>query len=115
MLILLVEDDPVLRSALNKTLAIKGFDTIQAYNGIDAYRLVQQLGSKIGLLLTDISMPGMDGLSLAERTRLIYPEMQVLLMTGYSNLLKRDSEYVVLRKPFSLDTLLEAVRAATPN
>ena len=66
MLILLVEDDSVLRSALHKILANKGFDTIQAHNGIDAYRLVQQIGSNIDLLLTDINVPGMDGLSLAD-------------------------------------------------
>ena len=109
-MILLVEDDLVLRSALHKILANKGFDTIQAYDGIDAYRLVQQIGSNIDLLLTDINVPGMDGLSLAERTQHMYPEMSVLLMTGYSDLLKRNSEYLVLRKPFALLTLLETVQ-----
>jgi CheY-like chemotaxis protein len=111
MLVLLVEDGPAYGIVVNRILEQSGFETIQADNGIDAYKVVQEVGRTVDLLLTDINMPGLDGISLAERSRQMNPEMSVLLMTGYSALLQPASEYVVVRKPLFPHTLLETIQA----
>src|SRR5579862_1634435 len=99
-MILLVDDDALFRSSLSLILRKEGLETVEAEDGIDAFRIVQENGHRIDLLLTDVQMPAMDGLALAEAVRRLYPNMPVLLMTGspapFSHTLGNCS---VLRKP----------------
>jgi glutaredoxin 3 len=113
MYILLVDDDSFFRSAIKRMLQKEGFEIIEAGNGTEGYEAVKEFGATIGLLLTDFSMPGMDGLELAQFTTKLHPNMPVLLMTGNAfNLPKARTRYIVLHKPIRRHTLVEAIREA---
>jgi CheY-like chemotaxis protein len=112
MPILVVDDEPFFRTAVNAVLRKAGFDTIEARGGLEAYEIVQASGASIELLLTDYQMPRMDGLSLIECVRELHPKMPVLLMTGL-RLENRPRSYAVLNKPIGREALLQAVRSAT--
>jgi len=111
MPILVVDDDPFFRSAVNTILRKAGFHTIEAQDGFEAYEIVRAIGASVELLLTDFQMPRMDGLSLIESVRKLHPKMPVLLMTG-ARLESRPRSYAVLNKPIGREALLQAVRSA---
>ena len=111
MAILVVDDEPFFRSAVNSILRKAGFDTIEARDGLEAYTIVRAIGASIELLLTDFQMPRMDGLSLIESVRELHPRMPVLLITA-SRLENRPRSYTVLNKPIGREALLQAVRSA---
>src|SRR5215831_7754021 len=98
MPILVVDDEPVFRSAVNSILRKAGFQTIEARDGLEAYEMVRAIGASIELLLTDLRMPRMDGLALIESVRELHPTMPVLLLTG-SRLENQPKHYAVLDKP----------------
>jgi CheY-like chemotaxis protein len=62
MPILIVDDEPFLRSAASSILRRAGFQTIEARDGLEAYEIVRAIGASVELLLTDFRMPRMDGL-----------------------------------------------------
>jgi CheY-like chemotaxis protein len=111
MPILVVDDEPLFRSAVNTILRKAGFHTIEARDGSEAYEIVRAIGASVELLLTDFQMPRMDGLSLIESVRELHPKMPVLLMTA-SRLENRPRSYAVLNKPIGREALLQAVRSA---
>jgi glutaredoxin 3 len=111
MPILIVDDEPFFRSAVNSILRKAGFHTIEARDGFEAFEIVRAIGASVELLLTDVQMPRMDGLSLIESVRELHPKMPVLLMTG-SRLENRPRSYAVLNKPIGREALLQAVRSA---
>ena len=110
MPILVVDDEPVFRSAVNTILRKAGFQTIEAQDGLEAYAIVRAIGASIELLLTDFQMPRMDGLSLIESVRELHPRMPVLLITA-SRFENRPRSYTVLNKPIGREALLQAVRS----
>jgi len=111
MPILVVDDEPFFRSAINSILRKAGFQTIEARDGLEAYEIVRAIGTSIELLLTDVLMPRMDGLLLIESVRELHPKMPVLAITG-SRLENRPRSYIVLNKPIGREALLQAVRSA---
>jgi CheY-like chemotaxis protein len=111
MPILVVDDEPYFRSVVNTILRKAGFQTIEARDGVEAYEIVRESGSRVELLVTDFQMPRMDGLSLIECVRELHPKLPVLLITG-SRLGNRPRSYAVLNKPFGREALLQAVRSA---
>ena len=112
MVVLVVDDDPFFRSTAKTMLQSHGFQTVEAGDGIEGYSIIQEMGSSIDLLLADINMPRMDGLSLAQAATEMYPAMPVLLMTGAAPWLPIKG-YVVLNKPVPHQELIEAVRKLT--
>jgi CheY-like chemotaxis protein len=111
MTVLLVDDDSYFRTAIKRILRENGFEVIEAHNGIDAYKIVQEIGANLSLLLTDLSMPGMDGHKLAQSTTLLYPRLPVVLMTGnYLDPQNSVGGYLVLHKPIRSQTLIQAIR-----
>jgi CheY-like chemotaxis protein len=111
MPVLVVDDEPLFRSAVATILRKAGFHTIEAQDGLEAYEIVRAIGASVELLLTDIQMPRMDGMSLIESIRELHPKMPVLLMTGV-RLKNRPRKYTVLNKPIGHEALLQAVRTA---
>jgi len=111
MPILVVDDEPFFGSAVNTILRNAGFHTIEARDGLEAYEIVRAIGASIELLLTDVQMPRMGGLSLINAVRELCPKMPVLLMTG-SQLENLPRSYAVLNKPIGREALLQAVRSA---
>jgi CheY-like chemotaxis protein len=112
--ILVVEDNADVRSYVTETLGGLGYDVLQAGDGDDALRVMDQ-HKTIALLLTDVVMPGMNGRKLAEQARARRPGLKVLFMTGYSrNAIvhqgRLDAGVDLIQKPLNGDMLAATVR-----
>jgi CheY-like chemotaxis protein len=107
--ILVVDDDPMVRGVIHTALCRGGYRVIDGGGAAEALRLVEDHDHSIELLLTDIEMPGMNGIELARRMRLVRPELKVLFMSGAS---KSDAVggQPFIGKPFTLNGLLSTVK-----
>lgn len=111
--ILLVEDDDNVRRIARRILEQRGYQIIQAASPSEAKQISAQHAGPIDLLLTDVAMPEMDGLSLAAELVLERPQLRVIYMSGYveetkGQALNADGIYY-LEKPFSQEKLLNMV------
>jgi PAS domain S-box-containing protein len=113
--ILLVEDEPLVRMVAVEALEHAGFIVEAKSNGADALEVVRS-EARIDLLLTDVSMPGMDGRALAEATLAQRPDLPILLVTGYEATRPPVAREVmllpVLAKPYTAEELAQAAGAA---
>jgi CheY-like chemotaxis protein len=112
--ILVVEDDADVRGYVVETLGSLGYDVLQAGNGNEALRLIEEYKG-ICLLLTDVVMPGMNGRQLAEQAMQQRPALKVLFMTGYSrNAIvhqgRLDPGVELIQKPLTAQLLGSKVR-----
>ncbi|MGZ8474203.1 MAG: response regulator [Candidatus Deferrimicrobiaceae bacterium] len=82
--ILLVEDEEMVRELVQEGLRRDGYSVLAAGNALEAISLLERHSRPIDLLLTDLMMPGMNGMELARRLMSSHPGMKVLLMSGYS-------------------------------
>ena len=111
---LVVEDQDDVRSQVVETLSGLGCVVVEAGDGVAGLALLESAGH-FDLLITDVGLPGMSGLQLAEAAQLKRPDLPILVITGYAgnataNLrLAKNTE--LLRKPFTLDELEAKVRA----
>jgi signal transduction histidine kinase/CheY-like chemotaxis protein len=113
--LLVVEDEPAVRRAVQRNLERLGYHVIAANDGEDALRLAESLDG-VDLLLSDVVMPGIDGPELASRLRTKWSGLPVLFVTGYSadRLARSDAlgpHDRVLEKPYELDELARTIRA----
>jgi two-component system, cell cycle sensor histidine kinase and response regulator CckA len=113
--VLVVDDEESIRSLVRKVLERAGYSVIEAESGEAALKASLGHAGPISLLLSDVVMPGMGGVELAENLSLRRPEMRTLLISGYtgetalaSARLPRGFEF--LQKPFSLPDLLGKVK-----
>jgi PAS domain S-box-containing protein len=116
--LLLVEDEPALRTLVVTMLEEEGYLILQAGNGLDAIAVAERHRGDIDLLLTDVVMPRMSGPELAQKMRGLRPGLEVLFMSGYndSRLVHRGMEEAnvnLLVKPFSPDDLVMKVGELT--
>ncbi len=113
-IILLVDDEEQVREIVEVLLNTIGYETLSAESGESALRIAEEFPDKIDLLMTDMSMPGMNGLTLAEKMKSLRPDIRIIITSG-------DSEWIVgkklslgdvafLQKPFSLQELRRKVR-----
>jgi len=113
--VLLVEDEPMVRSVAERALTRHGYTVICADNGEDALEVVSR-GEPIDLLISDVVMPGMDGPTMVREARKSRPDLKILFMSGYAEEQLRNSIDLVhvnfLPKPFSVTELAEAARRA---
>jgi two-component system cell cycle sensor histidine kinase/response regulator CckA len=113
--VLLVEDEPMVRSVAERALTRHGYTVITADNGEDALEIIAK-NEPIDLLISDVVMPGMDGPTMVREARQSRPELKILFMSGYAEEQLRksiDIENVnFLPKPFSVTELAEAARRA---
>ena len=115
--ILLAEDEHVVRTVVRETLERRGYTVLDGGDGPSALALAAEHDGPIDLLLSDVSMPGMNGLELAERLRQLRPGVRVLLMSGAPDMdvagrMAATEGVDFLPKPIMPNALLEAVRAA---
>lgn len=115
--VLVVEDDQPLRQALCDTLQLGGFETIGADSGEQA--LTRFRDNRVGLVLSDVQMGGMDGHHLLRELKRQRPELPVLLMTAYANvenavqaMREGASDYLV--KPFESQVLVSKIQSLIP-
>lgn len=107
--VLIVEDEPPLRAAIERLCAEAGLRTHAVAEG-DAALALLRYGVTVDLVLTDVRMPGrLDGHALAAEIRALRPNLPILLMTGYDDTGLADTVVPILRKPFSRDDLLDAL------
>ena len=102
--VLVVDDDPVVGLSFNRVLSDKGYIVITAENGYDALMKLQQ--EKYDVVFTDIRMPSMDGLEVAERVKARQPWTPVVIVTGYGTTANEERAKAAgvsdfLRKPLS--------------
>ncbi len=113
--ILVVEDEPALRNVIRRVLESAGYKVQLATSPGEALSFCEEPGVGIDLVLTDVVMPGMSGIQLAERLAKLRPHLKVLFMSGYSEeSIERHAipAHRLLRKPFDRQALTQKVRAA---
>ena len=97
--ILVVEDNPAVQALARAFLEMAGYSVVTASDGEEGFRIYQQLQSRIGLLLTDVSMPKMNGLDLAGRVLELDSQLPVVLMSG--DVVWSDGSFECITKPFT--------------
>ena len=116
--VLVVEDEEAVRDYVCRVLTLHGHTVLTAHDGAEA---VEQMNEHhFDLLVSDIVMPMMDGISLALKVRATRPHVPIILMTGYANERQRAHNLSLLiegllSKPFTMDQLLSAVNKALAN
>jgi two-component system cell cycle sensor histidine kinase/response regulator CckA len=112
--VLVVDDEPVVRELETEVLRVQGYKVLAAEGAAEALRLAGETAT-IHLLITDLSMPEVDGLELTRRFRALHPKTPVLLVSGSLPLLRARSEpdlarFHFLAKPFQFSELIHKVR-----
>jgi CheY-like chemotaxis protein len=109
----MVEDNPEVADVTASLLEQLGYRTLRSNNASDALNQLQR-GHKIALVFSDIVMPGgMNGIALAQEIKNRYPQIPVLLTSGYSDVVQTAATQArVLRKPFQLPALEKSIREA---
>ncbi|MGB4707285.1 MAG: response regulator [Fuerstiella sp.] len=110
--ILIVDDEPTIRDSTTKALTYLGYNVLVASGANEAIEIAENPEFDIQLLLTDVAMPQINGLQLANTLVSKQPNLSVLYMTGYDSRSHSETSPVapVLDKPFTVRQLAEAVR-----
>jgi two-component system, cell cycle sensor histidine kinase and response regulator CckA len=115
--VLLVEDEPIVRTLTARILLEHGYEVLEAERGDEALELAADPANEIDLVVSDIVMPGMNGLELGERLRRAHPGLRFVFVSGYADSafggassLPADAAFV--EKPFTPPVLLRRVREA---
>ncbi len=113
--ILVVDDEVNTRQGLKTALEQDGYKVITAASGAQAKQILDK--TKVHLLLTDLKMPGIDGLELLQLARSIAPEMAIILISGFGSIetavkAMKDGAYDFLTKPIDIDKLSALVEKA---
>ena len=113
--ILVVEDEGGIRALVRKILKRQGYQVLEASHGAEALKVLAEAGGKVDLLLTDVMMPGMNGVELSEKALEVNADLKVLFVSGYTDesLLEAGqfpAGTAFLQKPFTLGSLLGKVR-----
>jgi CheY-like chemotaxis protein len=117
--VLVVEDDPLVRTMARRSLADAGFEVLEAANGREALDLIAEHDA-VEVVLTDLAMPELGGQELAQRLSALRPGLPVIFMSGYTDddLIRRgllDAGIPYLEKPFSPDALTRIIRTVLPR
>jgi two-component system cell cycle sensor histidine kinase/response regulator CckA len=113
--VLLVEDEDAVRSFAARALATRGYKVYEAASGVQALDVMNEHGSEIDLVVSDVVMPEMDGPTLLKHLRKANPQIKIIFVSGYAeeafrNNLAEDETFTFLPKPFSLKKLAAAVK-----
>jgi two-component system cell cycle sensor histidine kinase/response regulator CckA len=111
--ILLVEDEDAVRSFSVRALQNKGYDVLEANGGDTALELLLKDKPKLDLMVSDVMMPGMDGIELGKHVREMYPNLKIIFMSGYTEDKFKDDmapDIHFIAKPFTLKQLAEKVK-----
>jgi len=114
--VLIVDDDASQRSLLTSFLSGQGFETLTVSSGEQALQVLRE--QQVGMMISDVRMPGISGLETMRRARQEHATLPILLVTAYADIREavnamRDGALNYLSKPIDLDELLSSVRQAT--
>lgn len=118
--ILVVDDEPSLRTLIPAILQPLGYTMLEAGSGEEALQVSNSFAGRIDILLTDVIMPGMNGRELAEAITKQRPETRIIYMSGYTdNAIAHhgvlDPGVILIEKPITSDKLLNVLRAKREN
>ena len=108
--ILLVDDEPQVRSFVKTVLLRQGFRVIEADDGIAASALIQDFQGRFSLVVSDIGVPHLDGAALSRWVKRQYPSLPVLLLSGGADPRDYLEGNAFLPEPFCASQLIQAVR-----
>ena len=117
--VLVVEDEPIVRSVILEMLGEQGYRTLEAVDGPSGLRILHG-NERIDLLVTDIGLPGLNGRQLADQARETRSDLKVLFITGYAESAAMSDDVLqpgmeMITKPFDLDHLSRRIRAMASN
>ncbi|CCD90310.1 putative two-component response regulator [Bradyrhizobium sp. ORS 285] len=115
--VLIADDEDSMRTLVARAIAMDGHETVTAQDGAEALDILTRENGAFDLLLTDIQMPIMDGIALALSAARDFPDLTILLMTGFAHQRERASNlnaiaHDVITKPFSVADIRTAVADA---
>jgi hypothetical protein len=115
--VLVVDDDGQVKTLASRTLAEDGLAVLEASSAEEALLLCERRRDPLDLLLTDMVLPGMTGIELADRLKPLFPGLRVIYMSGYTDQTVLENgmlapEKFFLQKPFTLDLLTQKTREA---
>jgi CheY-like chemotaxis protein len=116
--VLLVEDNDTVGEFARELLQELGQIVTWVQNGEAALALLEEAPGKFDLVFTDVVMPGMNGVELAQAIALRWPTLRVVLTSGYSHVLAQEGShgFTLLRKPYAVEGLLGVLQASgTPT
>jgi DNA-binding response OmpR family regulator len=123
--ILVIDDEEEIRNALRRALAMEGYEVILASDGVEGERTFRE--TPPDLVITDIFMPGKEGIELVNDILADYPDTKMIVMSGGARMAEgHDLEFLlgvaesagarrVIKKPFELDEILSLTRALLGN
>jgi CheY-like chemotaxis protein len=112
--VLVVEDEPVVRSLILEVLADLGYQALDAVDGPSGLKILESK-QRVDLLVTDVGLPGLNGRQLADHARLVRPNLKVLFITGYAEQATMVSGFLadgmdMITKPFAIEDLTVRIR-----
>src|SRR6201994_4904256 len=115
--VLIADDEASMRALVARAIAMDGHETVTAQDGAEALEILTRERGAFDLLLSDIQMPIMDGIALALAAARDFPDVTILLMTGFADQRERASNldaiaHDVITKPFSVANIRAAVADA---
>lgn len=115
--VLIADDEASMRALVARAISMDGHETVTAADGAEALDILTRERGGFDLLLTDIQMPVMDGIALALSAARDFPDLTILLMTGFADQRERASNlkalvHDVITKPFSVADIRTAVADA---
>ena len=115
--ILLADDEAATRELLKRALSSDGHDIIVAEDGQEALDHLQKSSGSFDLLISDVQMPVLDGISLAEKALAGTPKLPIILMSAHADGFARGDALrphlkAMLTKPFTLEQIRATVKAA---
>ncbi|WP_257168603.1 ATP-binding protein [Bradyrhizobium sp. SRS-191] len=110
--VLVVEDNPEIGEFSTQLLEDLGYRTVLARSGLDALRMIEDNPDGFDLVLSDVVMPGMDGVTLGQEIRRRLPMIPIVLNSGYSDVLADGDRhgFSLIHKPYSVDELSRVLR-----
>jgi two-component system cell cycle sensor histidine kinase/response regulator CckA len=108
--ILIADDEPMVRRFVSDILTRAAYEVLTAEDGMEAFEHIQKRDGDVDLVITDIRMPRMGGDELARRLRTEYPDLPILFMSGFTDVLPPGKNF--LPKPFTAGVLLSVVQKA---
>lgn len=104
---LVVDDEPSVRQYIRTILQREHFEILEAENGAEGLQVVQELDGGVDLIVSDIQMPHIDGVTFAHAVKEFHPAISIILISGQA---KPAAGFEFVQKPFLPATLIQAVR-----
>ena len=112
--LLIVDDEPLMTDLFEKFMSRRGFRVFTAATGTEALQIVEREKDRIRLVITDMTMPSMDGIALARELEKLAPSLPVMIATGHDADLESaggpPNIVAVVRKPYRNHLLIERIR-----